>query len=508
MATRQALFFSDTTPDCLVFIQYQRNSGYEPQGGFPCPFYFSIVGKKFAANGRYCRCHKMTDFWSDHPDGSKDLLRLLTSGGKWLAWPNREEDIGDLGSRRISGSRDQVEEALNNALHSTNVVVLLGSGASFCAKNEGRPDAPSMGDLWHAVRGAFSRENIVDYSQFDELAKKVMGGVPPNNDTGRQNAGDVESLLSLCKMQVELLNIRKKNDAGFAENDWLETLISFIEVAEQTILAKVGFVASTTELPAHMAFIRKFARRSPEKPRVKLYTTNYDLCIETAASRLGVVLIDGFSHTAVQRFNRDHFQHDVVRRAASSTKADYLDGVFHLYKLHGSVDWRRQEDGVVIRSQGDTTPDLKPVLIYPRSTKYQEAFQSPYLDMFAALQAALREPDTTLIVSGFGFADDHISAPIWSAIETNLTLRVILCDRGFIPKQRLYDADAHSIDLEIDVLPAYQKKIAKLVKQGDSRITVLNGRFEDLAHALPEISGKTDRQLLQERLSRLGEAEA
>ena len=71
------------------------------------------------------------------------------------------------------------------------------------------------------------------------------------------------------------------------------------------------------------AFLKKFARRSPEKPRVKLFTTNYDLCIETAGLRLSVVLIDGFSRSAEQRFNRDHFNHDIVRRVASSTKADY-----------------------------------------------------------------------------------------------------------------------------------------------------------------------------------------
>ena len=159
------------------------------------------------------------------------------------------------------------------------------------------------------------------------------------------------------------------------------------------------------------------------------------------------------------------------------------------YKLHGSVDWRRQSDGVVIRSQTATSNDLRPVLIFPRSTKYQEAFETPYLDMFAALQEALREPDTTLIVSGFGFADDHISAPIWSAIETNLSLRVMLCDRGFVPQERLDALDPQVIDLELETQRPYQRKIIKLVQEGDSRITVLNGRFEDLAHALPEISG-------------------
>lgn len=438
----------------------------------------------------------MTDFWASHPDGNKELLRLLTSAGKWLAWPDKESDPDDAGSKRVAGCREQVEGTLVNALHSTNVVVLLGSGASFCAKNGGKSKAPSMWDLWNAVRLASGA------AKFEQIATAVLGGVPAS---GKEN---IESLLSLCKMSLELLNVQLINDANSESQSNLENFKKFIETAEKTILGQVDFVDAETDLPTHMAFVRKFARRSPEKPRVKLFTTNYDLCIETAASRLGVVLIDGFSHSAVQRFNRDHFQHDIVRRAAASTKADYLDGVFHLYKLHGSVDWRRQSDGTVIRSQAETSSDRQPVLIYPRSTKYQEAFETPYLDMFAALQAALREPDTTLIISGFGFADDHISAPIWSAIETNLSLRVILCDRGFVLAHKLDGLDAHEITLELDNQRSYRRNIVKLAQQGDSRIFVLNGRFEDLAHAMPEISGKTDRQLLQERLNRLGEADA
>lgn len=85
---------------------------------------------------------------------------------------------------------------------------------------------------------------------------------------------------------------------------------------------------------------------------------------------------------------------------------------------------------------------------------------------------------------------------------------MILCDRGFVPHQRLDAIDAHEIELELEIQRPYQTKIIKLVQQGDSRITVLNGRFEDLAHALPEISGKTDRQLLQDRLAKLGEPNA
>ncbi len=435
------------------------------------------------------------DFWETETNGKKELLRLLTRGGKWLRWEGETEDPNDPSKKPRAGCKDQVEEALLAVLHSTNVVVLLGSGASFSAKNEGGPHAPGMWHLWQAVRNSCGED------EFNEIAQSVIGHVPKD---GEEN---IEVLLSLCKMSIELLEVRAEKDTAFPDRPRLEQLKEFVATAEREILAHVGFVRSDTELPAHTVFLRKFARRSPEKPRVKLFTTNYDICIETAGLRLGVVLIDGFSHSAEQRFNRDHFDHDIVRRAASSTKADYLDGVFHLYKLHGSVDWRRRSDEVVIRSVDDPGDDRKPVLIYPRSSKYQEAFESPYLDMFAALQAALREPDTTVIVSGFGFADDHISAPIWSAIETNLSLRLVLCDRGFVEQQKLFDEEAQEIDLDLAGQRPYQSKIARLVQQGDTRITMLNGRFEDLADALPMISGKTDRQLLQDRLEKLREGD-
>ncbi|MEP4247008.1 SIR2 family protein [Tateyamaria sp.] len=440
----------------------------------------------------------MKNFWDGEPVGKKELLRLLTRDGTWLSWEGEKEDPNDSSIQPKNGCKDQVEEALLTALHSTNVVVLLGSGASFSAKNEGGQDAPGMWHLWEAVKKRSGE------ATFNEIVESIVGHKPTD---GEEN---IEVLLSLCKMSIELLEVRANKadeDAECPDKERLDTLKSFVASAEREILAQVGFVRSDTELPAHTGFLRKFARRSPEKPRIKLFTTNYDLCIETAGLRLGVVLIDGFSHSAEQRFNRDHFDHDIVRRAASSTKADYLDGVFHLYKLHGSVDWRRRSDDVVIRSLDEPTDKRKPVLIYPRSSKYQEAFESPYLDMFAAFQAALREPDTTLIISGFGFADDHISAPIWSAIQSNLSLRLVFCDRGFVEHHKLFGEDVQEIDLDLGGQLPYQSKIARLVQQGDTRITILNGRFEDLADALPMISGKTDRQLLQDRLEKLREGD-
>lgn len=425
-------------------------------------------------------------YWNDAAVAAKNI-RLFQSEGTWQAWDDREED-----GKTRRGAREHVEERLLSALNATNLMVLLGSGASFAAKNVNGKQAPSMGDLWD-----YARQQVGD-KEFDKVVENVWGV------TGKK---DIESLLSLCKMTVELQAARGPVGDEDAANSTDIHLQAFVQTAEQAILDRVDFVSECTDLTSHKEFLRRLARRSAEKGRVKLFTTNYDRCIEEAAVARNLVLIDGFSHSAVQRFNRDHFQHDIVRRSASSTRADYVDGVFHLYKLHGSMDWRRRKaDGVVVRRLSHDE-NHEPVLIYPRSSKYQEAFAPPYLDMFAAWQAALREPDTTLIVSGFGFADDHISAPIWSALESNLSIRLVLCDPCFVPVGELDDTgllgEAHIIDNTNDQLKDYQTRILRLVREGDSRITVLNGRFSDLALALPEVMGETDRQRLEARLERI-----
>lgn len=445
----------------------------------------------------------MGGYW-DKKKGAAENLRLLTREGQWLAWHDQEANPEDPGSKRIAGARARVEDALLQSLHSTNVQALLGSGASFCANNadEAKGQAPGMSDLWHAARAEVSKDDL-GYETFDSMVTELIGAIPLD-DEGKPRAGDIETLLSLCKMKLELTEICATEAEKIDPKGEVQRLRTFIAAAERAILTKVNFVDQDTDLPAHKGFVQKLAKRTVDKPRVKVFTTNYDLCIEESASRLGVVLVDGFSHSAEQRFNRDYFQHDIVRRQTSGTKADYIEAVFHLYKLHGSVDWRRKSDGVVVRSMALNQPGLEPVLIYPRSTKYQQAFEVPYLDAFAAFQAALREPDTALIVAGFGFADDHISAPIWSALESNLSLRLVLVDPSFINPIKLdgYQPD-HLLDLEIDKQKKFQKKIMRLVQEGDPRITVLNGRFEDLVDAIPAIAGETDRQRLQMRLDQI-----
>lgn len=410
-----------------------------------------------------------------HQEPENDGVWLCGDRGVWTRYDPKEDK--DLKFR------------LTKVLESTNVVALLGSGASVATNtNADKNGAPTMDELW-----AYVKKKIGD-KIFEEVKSKMIG------DNSEDN---IELLLSMCKMQIDLLEVKSlKDDTEEERQKSINCLKFFVAKAEEEILNRVDFVSENTNLKFHIEFLRRLARRSADKPRAKIFTTNYDRCIEEASEKIGLVLVDGFSHSLVQKFNRDNFDYDLVRRSSVEKRVEYLDGVLHLYKLHGSIDWRRrQSDNAVIRSTKSDCDHI-PILIYPRSSKYQEAFSHPYLDMFIAWQTALREPDTTLIISGFGFADDHVSAPIWSALESNLSMNLILFD----PKLAVINSKSKKPESNNE-LNKYQKGILKLIEGGDTRITAICGSFEDLAMTVPEVLGRTERDqvkaLISDALGRL-----
>lgn len=419
------------------------------------------------------------DYWKEAP-ASKANLRLFVQRKGWVAYEDRLEDDGKTVEER--GSKEQIDSALINALSASNFLTLTGAGASLCARNgDGEPHAPSMTDLWDAVSAA------VGPVEFAAICAKFPKAKIDDN---------IEKLLSLCKVYLEL------NEAAQAGDADVDAVRNFVTQAESCILAKVDFVSQSTVLTAHESYVRKIGRRGFRKSRAKVFTTNYDLTLEEAARRLRFTMIDGFSHSLDQVYDPQHFDFDIVRREAAKEGPDYIPNVFHLYKLHGSADWRRI-GADVFRSRDNKIG--KPVLIYPRSSKYQEAFDPPYLDMMGAFQAALREPDSSLVIAGFGFNDDHISRPIISALETNLSLRLIISDPGFILSENdlrgVAPASAAHTIADGGAHPnSFLDKIKALAAAGDQRVHLINGRFEDLAEGLPDLIGETDRERHIERV--------
>jgi len=352
---------------------------------------------------------------------------------------------------------EKTVQLLTNLLLSENLLVLCGLGSSMYLKNsKGKRIAPTMKALWDEAKMA-AKDN------FQAILDKVHYKIPGKQD------GNIEDLLSHCQMVLQLEKDQRVED--------------FVKSTERIIADKCRFPINGDCPKVHESFLRKVARRSPRLPRTRIFTTNYDLCFEVAASHTQFITIDGFSHTFPQEFDGGYFSYDLVKREQDRETPDYITNVFHLYKLHGSVDWEKKDSR--IEKKPDTT---KPCLIYPRQGKYQSSYDQPFGEMMARFQMALRQPNTGLLIIGFGFNDYHLVQPIMSAIQSNVSLRVMVSDPVLKESKERNDKRKSEI-----------QDIEKLIKLGDPRLSLLTAKFEELVPIIPDLVAQTEEEVHRQR---------
>jgi hypothetical protein len=356
-----------------------------------------------------------------------------------------------------AGERLSVE--LRDTLNSHNLVVLAGLGTTLCVKEGDKRLAPTMVDLWNAAKEKAGTDfaHVLNAAKYEGVAKTDSDGNKEEN---------IELLLSRCQMAAQILSDPKISD--------------FISKTEELIVQRVSYLKDDRRLETHEAFLRKIARRPGGRPRLKLFTTNYDMCFEQAAAAARFIPVDGFALVTPHSFDGIYFDYDFVRKIPGKDSTEPVPNVFHLFKLHGSLNWRQPSTSQTIKSLGPG----KPVIIYPRDSKFETSYQQPFLEMMARFQAALREPNTGLVITGFGFNDQHLVEPILTALRSNVSLRLLVANPTISTSKS----------------PAMQW-LQSLVEQGDHRVTLLESTFENLVTLIPDLVTKTEDELHQERIA-------
>ena len=387
-------------------------------------------------------------------------IKTGLTGRGWLG-DEADSETGNDGAKGTYTSSDEVARVLSEVVTSKNLVVLAGLGTSLCVGGAKR--APTMGRLWEAVKQDYDAAHAsgADTSWDDVLR---MAKHP-------KECHDIERLLSRAKLCE-----------AFEEGKNLDAIREFIERAEGTIRREVDFISSGTALPLHEAFLRRLARRSARRDRLRLFTTNYDRCFEYAGQRTGFIVIDGFTFAQPSFFDPTLFAYDVVRRGGEAERPDYIESLFHLYKLHGSIDWKADQQTRRVLKEPNRE---RPLLIYPRSSKYELAFEQPYLEMISSFQSSIRRRDTGLLIVGFGFNDSHIAEPILAAIETNLSLKTTVVS----PSMEEETGENQ-----------YLKAMDGLIESGDARLALIEASFEELVPKVPDVVAMTDLERHLERI--------
>lgn len=155
------------------------------------------------------------------------------------------------------------------------------------------------------------------------------------------------------------------------------------------------------------------ALRSHAGP-VTVFTTNYDTAIETYCRGGDCTCIDGFVP------NLDH------RKWTGNFDTKGVDKPVRLYKLHGSLDWKRHREYGIIQGLelGNTANTEEDIMIMPTRSPKDEERKTPFADIFGFMKQEFKKQDACIVI-GYSFRDENINDVFRKFVQGEKTLIVI-----------------------------------------------------------------------------------
>ncbi|MCH4021771.1 MAG: SIR2 family protein [Acetobacter sp.] len=254
-------------------------------------------------------------------------------------------------------------------------------------------------------------QDVAGLTKVIDSKLKGLAGAPSTWDkvvaVVKEDEGDstnIELLLSTIRL---LRSVAGNGTVRGLQSDELRALDESIcgVISKEVDVALPG-----ADTPYHnlAVWARSILREQP----VHLFTTNYDLLLEQALEESAAPYFDGFIGARRAFFDLGAVEDDTLLPPRWA----------RLWKIHGSLNWRLDEAGGVVRS--DEKPTGSSYLIYPSHLKYDQSRKMPYLAMLDRLKAFLLKPSAILFICGYSFADEHINDVICRSLGTNSTAHV------------------------------------------------------------------------------------
>lgn len=208
--------------------------------------------------------------------------------------------------------------------------------------------------------------------------------------------------------------------------------------------------------PSRLKYLRSFSDFVKEQFRVRLFTLNYDECLERVLSdTLGK--INGRWTTG---FDESGWNPDLL----DSTEYDA-----YVYKLHGSLDWVEDERFGVCsvkwppaQDSEEIPDDFEQLLVFGTDAKLQAV--DPFLTLLYRFQRALRKA-RVLIVVGYSFGDSYINSMILEALQRDSQMRCIVANKSgledLLPQdfKRMVAVEQRFVDLQLTAQQALDSDV-------------------------------------------------
>lgn len=296
---------------------------------------------------------------------------------------------------------DQLLPSLGQSLNGTGF--LFGAGASFQA------GYPLMTTLTRQVIAGLTASEVAEFATVLTAAGKLY-----DDASATPNIEEIADLI--------IAHALNSGDPKFTSLE-----LRFRELIVQSLLS-----VTSPDLQHHIKFFQGLKRRTFGLPStVWIFTTNYDVLLETAAAMAGVRLENGFSGTTtsyldIGRFGQIHGSSDGQRFLP------YPGLVVKLIKLHGSLSWYAEGGQVLEQHPASLAPTSTRTMVLPRRRKVMDTLSPPYDQLFAQASRTIGTECRYLISCGFSYGDEHINQNILlPALRAGRCRLTALC--GFDP---------------------------------------------------------------------------
>ncbi|GMW01519.1 MAG: hypothetical protein AMXMBFR84_26560 [Candidatus Hydrogenedentota bacterium] len=149
-------------------------------------------------------------------------------------------------------------------------------------------------------------------------------------------------------------------------------------------------------------------QREYEHP-LRIFTLNYDLCVEKACTEVAVER--GFSEEKTWDWR--------VFDPSPDQTAD-----IYLYKMHGSIDWERDDSGKVTFRDSVSRINVDNLEII-FGTTYKLQYVDPFLFFAYELRRWTLSTARLIITVGYGFADEHVNGILGQALKGDRERRLL-----------------------------------------------------------------------------------
>lgn len=273
----------------------------------------------------------------------------------------------------------------------------LGAGASIPAK------LPDMFSLTKKIKKRIGKTEHKDI--FNKLENKL---------------GDKQHIEHILSFIEEVSSLDAFSSVLYGEGsnpyDW-KALIAELK----SLISKTIEDDSDLDSLSHRCFSRWLKTRGGD---TEIFTTNYDLVLESAFEDENLFYFDGFIGGISPKFQPTTV--DPVNMQASEEVRPPNSWV-RLWKMHGSINWEliKRNDFHEVRRNPQR---VESCLIYPSSIKYSDSRRMPYLVMQDRFRRYLHSEKLTLLIIGYGFGDEHLNEVIFDSLKRNKNLDLnILC---------------------------------------------------------------------------------